>query len=120
MEKVTTKRLALYTGRTHPELAREVAAHLNIELGQDNLVTFSNGELRCRFGESVRGTDVFIMQSHYGVDGASVNENFAAAARNLDGVDILPSMGANVYDILKRDTLVLTKAGIEALEARLK
>ena len=37
MEKVTTKRLALYTGRTHPELAKEVATHLNIELGTDNL-----------------------------------------------------------------------------------
>lgn len=54
------------------------------------------------------------------LDGASVNENFAQAARNIDGLDILPSMGANVYDILKRDTLVITKAGIEALEARLK
>ncbi|MFZ1469038.1 MAG: 50S ribosomal protein L4 [Paracoccaceae bacterium] len=53
------------------------------------------------------------------IDGVSVNENFAAAARNLEGVDILPSMGANVYDILKRDTLVITRAGIEALEARL-
>ncbi|MBN8292565.1 50S ribosomal protein L4 [Rhodobacter sp. NTK016B] len=53
------------------------------------------------------------------IDGAEVNENFAAAARNLDGVDVLPSMGANVYDILKRDTLVITKAGVEALEARL-
>ncbi|KPQ01244.1 MAG: LSU ribosomal protein L4 RplD [Rhodobacteraceae bacterium HLUCCA12] len=53
------------------------------------------------------------------IDGAQVNENFAAAARNLDGVDILPSMGANVYDILKRDTLVITRAGVEALEARL-
>ena len=53
------------------------------------------------------------------IDGASVNENFAAAARNLEGVDILPSMGANVYDILKRDTLVITRAGVEALEARL-
>ena len=54
------------------------------------------------------------------IDGAEVNENFAMAARNLEGVDVLPSMGANVYDILKRDTLVITKAGIEALEARLK
>jgi len=53
------------------------------------------------------------------IDGAEVNANFAAAARNLDGVDILPSMGANVYDILKRDTLVITRAGVEALEARL-
>ncbi|MCL4674997.1 MAG: 50S ribosomal protein L4 [Pararhodobacter sp.] len=53
------------------------------------------------------------------IDGAEVNANFAAAARNLEGVDILPSMGANVYDILKRDTLVITRAGVEALEARL-
>lgn len=53
------------------------------------------------------------------IDGAEVNANFAAAARNLEGVDILPSMGANVYDILKRETLVITKAGVEALEARL-
>ena len=54
------------------------------------------------------------------IDGASVNEGFAQAAANIDGLDVLPSMGANVYDILKRDTLVLTKAGVEALEARLK
>jgi large subunit ribosomal protein L4 len=54
------------------------------------------------------------------IDGASVDENFLQAARNIEGLDILPTMGANVYDILKRDTLVITKAGIEALEARLK
>ncbi len=54
------------------------------------------------------------------IDGAIVNENFLQAARNIEGLDILPTMGANVYDILKRDTLVITKAGIEALEARLK
>lgn len=54
------------------------------------------------------------------IDGSDVNEQFATAARNIDGLDILPIMGANVYDILKRDTLVITKAGVEALEARLK
>ena len=54
------------------------------------------------------------------IDGASVDEGFAKAARNIEGLDILPTMGANVYDILKRDTLVITKAGVEALEARLK
>ena len=54
------------------------------------------------------------------IDGAEVDANFAAAAANLNGVDILPSMGANVYDILRSDTLVITKAGVEALEARLK
>lgn len=51
---------------------------------------------------------------------AAVNENFAKAARNIETVDVLPSIGANVYDILRSDTLVLTKAGVEALEARLK
>jgi large subunit ribosomal protein L4 len=54
------------------------------------------------------------------IDGAEVNEGFARAARNIEGLDILPTIGANVYDILKRDTLVITKAGVEALEARLK
>ncbi|GHG96941.1 50S ribosomal protein L4 [Pseudodonghicola xiamenensis] len=54
------------------------------------------------------------------IDGAAVNEGFARAARNIEGLDVLPTIGANVYDILKRDTLVITKAGVEALEARLK
>ena len=54
------------------------------------------------------------------IDGAFVNEGFARAARNIEGLDVLPSVGANVFDILKRDTLVITKAGVEALEARLK
>ena len=54
------------------------------------------------------------------IDGAEVDANFALAARNIEGLDVLPSIGANVYDILKRDTLVLTRAGVEALEARLK
>ncbi|SEK42426.1 50S ribosomal protein L4 [Roseovarius nanhaiticus] len=54
------------------------------------------------------------------IDGASVDEGFAKAARNIEGLDVLPTIGANVYDILKRDTLVITKAGVEALEARLK
>jgi large subunit ribosomal protein L4 len=54
------------------------------------------------------------------IDGAELDGNFVLAARNIDSIDVLPSMGANVYDILKRDQLVITKAGIEALEARLK
>ncbi len=53
------------------------------------------------------------------IDGAEVNENFARAAQNIEGVDVLPCAGANVYDILRRDTLVLTKAAVVALEARL-
>ena len=52
------------------------------------------------------------------VDGEAVNQDFARAARNLVGVNVLPAMGANVYDILKHDTLVLTRAAVEKLEAR--
>lgn len=54
------------------------------------------------------------------IDGADVNENFARAARNIPGVDVLPTIGANVYDILRRQKLVLTKAAVEALGERLK
>jgi large subunit ribosomal protein L4 len=54
------------------------------------------------------------------VDGAQVNANFALAARNLPSVDVLPVQGANVYDIMRRGKLVLTKAAVEALEARFK
>ncbi len=75
MEKVTTKRMALYSGRTHPALAQEVAADLDVALGHPNLTEFSNGEVRPQFGESIRGNDVFIMQSHYGCDGRSINDS---------------------------------------------
>lgn len=54
------------------------------------------------------------------IDGASVETGFKRAAGNLPGINVLPAIGANVYDILRRDTLVLTRAGVEALEARLK
>ncbi|WP_439815718.1 50S ribosomal protein L4 [Zavarzinia sp. CC-PAN008] len=54
------------------------------------------------------------------VDGDTLNEGFARAARNLIGVDVLPQIGANVYDILRRDTLVLTRAAVDSLEARLR
>ena len=54
------------------------------------------------------------------IDGATVNDNFAKAARNLINIDVLPVQGINVYDILRRKKLVLTKAAVEALEARFK
>jgi large subunit ribosomal protein L4 len=52
------------------------------------------------------------------IDGEAVNEGFARAAGNIVGVNVLPAIGANVYDILKHDTLVLTRAAVEKLEAR--
>jgi large subunit ribosomal protein L4 len=54
------------------------------------------------------------------IGGETLDENFARAARNLPKVDVLPQQGANVYDILRRDTLVLTREAVQQLEARLK
>ncbi len=54
------------------------------------------------------------------IDGATLNEGFANAARNIPNIDVLPVQGINVYDILRRKNLVLTKAAVEALEARFK
>ncbi|MGE5271366.1 MAG: 50S ribosomal protein L4, partial [Thiohalocapsa sp.] len=54
------------------------------------------------------------------IDGEKVDDGFLRAARNLPKVDVLPTQGANVYDILRRDTLVLTRDAVQQLEARLK
>jgi large subunit ribosomal protein L4 len=54
------------------------------------------------------------------IDGAEVGANFALAARNIPAIDVLPVQGINVYDIMRRDTLVLTKAAVEALTERFK
>ena len=70
-------------------------------------------ELKSRFSKLGLGSVLII-------DGAAVQEAFAKAARNLPGVDVLPVAGINVYDILNHDKLVLTKAAVEALEARFK
>lgn len=75
MERVTTKRLALFTGRTHPALAAEIADALEVELGDPQLVDFANGEMRARFADSVRGTDVFVIQTHATTEAGSVNDS---------------------------------------------
>jgi large subunit ribosomal protein L4 len=54
------------------------------------------------------------------IDGPTVDEGFRRAAGNIVGLDLLPQQGANVYDILRRDTLVLTREAVQHLEARLK
>jgi len=54
------------------------------------------------------------------IDGATLDANFTTAARNIPNIDVLPVQGINVYDILRRKTLVLTKAALDALEARFK
>src|SRR5664279_5137119 len=64
MEFVTKKNLILVAGRGHPELSDEVAQHLHVPLGEVTLSTFANGEIYCRYGENIRGADVFVFQSH--------------------------------------------------------
>lgn len=75
MELVTKKKLALIAGRSNVALAEEVAGQLGVPLLDANLAAFANGELHCRLDESVRGADVFIMQSHVSTAQASVNDS---------------------------------------------
>src|SRR6478735_3574981 len=64
MDLVTKKRLLLFAGSGNPELSQEIAANLKLPLGDIKLSRFANGELYCRYGESVRGADVFCLQSY--------------------------------------------------------
>ena len=64
MELVTKKRLLLFAGSGNPELSQEIATNLKLPLGDIKLSRFANGELYCRYGESVRGADVFLLQSY--------------------------------------------------------
>src|SRR5262245_30558536 len=71
MELVTKKKLMLVAGRGHPELSGEVSEHLGVPLGEVVLSTFANGEIYCRYGENIRGADLFVFQTH----GGSINDS---------------------------------------------
>ncbi len=75
MELITKKRIHFVSGRSNLPLAEEIAGHLGISLGHANLGEFANGELHCRYGESLRGADVFIIQSHTAAEGRSINDS---------------------------------------------
>ncbi|MDH3754416.1 MAG: ribose-phosphate diphosphokinase [Acidimicrobiia bacterium] len=75
MELVTKKRLHVVSGRANPLLAEAIASGLGITLGDPNIAEFSNGELHCRYGESIRGSDVFIVQSHTAYGTSSINDS---------------------------------------------
>ncbi|HTL84619.1 MAG TPA: ribose-phosphate diphosphokinase [Acidimicrobiia bacterium] len=66
MDIVPKKKLIFVAGRGHPELSAEVAENLKVPLGECVLSTFANGEIYCRYGESIRGADVFVFQTHGG------------------------------------------------------
>jgi ribose-phosphate pyrophosphokinase len=63
LERGPQRRLMVFAGRSHPELASRIAEHLGVELGEIELETFANGETYCRYGESVRGADLFLVQT---------------------------------------------------------
>jgi ribose-phosphate pyrophosphokinase len=63
LREITRKKLMIFSGRSYPELGRQIAGHLGISLGKVNLKTFSNGELYVRYEDSVRGADVFVVQT---------------------------------------------------------
>ncbi|MGR3549329.1 50S ribosomal protein L4 [Pseudooceanicola sp.] len=92
---------------------------LSAKVKEGSLVIIDNAESDGKTGALAKMVKSLGWKRTLVIDGA-VNDGFAKAAANIAGLDVLPSIGANVYDILKRDTLVLTKAGVEALEARLK
>ncbi|MFC3173351.1 50S ribosomal protein L4 [Novosphingobium bradum] len=118
-------------GKAHGPRVREFDISLNKKVralglkmalsskAQANLVVVENlevdGKTKALAGQLAKanfGKKVLV------IDGDAVNDNFAKAARNLIGINVLPAIGANVYDILKHDTLVLTRAAVEKLEAR--
>jgi large subunit ribosomal protein L4 len=77
-----------------------------------NLVDAKTQALQGQMGKLGLGRKILV------IDGEGVNDNFRKASANLVGINVLPAMGANVYDILNADSLVLTRAAVEKLEAR--
>lgn len=106
-----------------PKKVRALALKLALsaKAKSDNLIILDEAKLKDPKTKAVK--DAFAklgLKSALIVDGAELDGNFALAARNVPNVDVLPVQGINVYDILRRETLVLTKAAVESLEARFK
>lgn len=106
-----------------PKKVRKLALKtaLSAKQAEGKLVVLDKAEMKApKTAELVKKLDKLGWGSALIIDGADVNENFARAASNLVGIDVLPSVGANVYDILRHDTLVLTQDAVEKLQERLK
>jgi large subunit ribosomal protein L4 len=94
---------------------------LSAKVKDGGLIIVENAALAEAKTKAFRETMVKLgLQSALIVDGAEVETNLGRAARNVPYVDVLPVQGINVYDILRRDTLVLTRAAVDALEERFK
>ena len=106
-----------------PKKVRKLALKtaLSSKQAEGKLVVLDKAELKAaKTADLAKKLDKLGWGSALIIDGADVNENFARAAANLMGIDVLPSIGANVYDILRHDTLVLTQDAVEKLQERLK
>ena len=71
MQLLNHKKLHIVAGRATQELASEICNELDVRLGSPNIAEFANGEIHVKYGESIRGSDVFIVQTHTGGEGRS-------------------------------------------------
>lgn len=94
---------------------------LSSKVKEGNLVVIDEAKLSSPKTKDLQGKlSAFGWNNCLFIDGKEVDINFALASRNIAGIDVLPTIGANVYDILKKDKLVLTKNAVSCLEERLK
>jgi ribose-phosphate pyrophosphokinase len=91
------KRLMLFSGRANPELGARIADKIGVDLGPVTLKTFSNGEVYCRYEESIRGADVFIIQPTCGNPATGVNPN-DALMELLEMIDA--AVGASAHRVI--------------------
>ncbi|MDO9126777.1 MAG: 50S ribosomal protein L4, partial [Parvibaculum sp.] len=106
-----------------PKKVRSLALKLALsaKAKSDNLVILDEAKLAEPKTKAAKDAfEKLGLKSVLVIDGEELDANFALAARNLPNVDVLPVQGINVYDILRREKLVLTKAAVESLEARFK
>lgn len=105
-----------------PKKVRKLALRtaLSSKRAEGKLVVLEEAILAApRTGELANRFDALGLSSALIIDGPELDANFVRAAANLAGIDVLPEQGANVFDILRRDTLVLTKSAVKHLEERL-
>ena len=94
---------------------------LSAKLRDGGLVVWESAQVEDAKTKTLRASfEKAALKSALIIDGAEPEAKFRVAARNLPGIDVLPVQGANVYDIMRREKLVLTRAAVEALEARFK
>ena len=104
-----------------PKKIRKLAlkSALSSKQGEGKLLVLENFNVSGKTKELVKAIQKFGLESVLFIDGPNQNQAFLQASRNIPKCDFLPSVGANVYDILRRDYLVLSKEAVQNLEERL-